>query len=277
MILWTSQYNHVDSNVQVVTRRGHIDYTEVFAEPAGWAPDSRHLAINHFDPTDSPTDVVVRDLRTGDVWRLGTYGFGEVHWSPGGNLIAYASNGFIYTVRTNRTGRHRVIRAADVFALQWSGDGKLLAYQGSSSRGYGAVYVVAPDGGKRRRIGTGDTSWSWSPRGRVLALNRTLIDFASGRRWRVLPRRVGGVRYAVWAPNGRTLAYVTRTGLYVVDASGHHGHLVRWPKEQPTSGPSWSHDSRALAFATGTGLYSVRANGKDLGYVPLNWCDATSS
>jgi hypothetical protein len=62
-----------------------------------------------------------------------------------------------------------------------------------------------------------------------------------------------------------------------VDASGHHGHLVRWPKEQPTSGPSWSHDSRALAFATGTGLYSVRANGKDGGYVPLNWCDATSS
>jgi Tol biopolymer transport system component len=179
--LWTSS-TRVDSNVQIVTRTGHVDYAEIFAGPAGWAPDSRHVAINRFDPTDSPTDTVIRDLSTGSVWRLGPYGFGVVHWSPHGNLIAYASNGFVYTVRTNRTGRHRVMPAADVFALQWSGDGTLLGYQGSSRLGYGPVFVVAPDGRHRRRLTRGDTSWSWSPRGRVLALNRELIDFATRRR-----------------------------------------------------------------------------------------------
>jgi len=274
VLLWTAD-GRVDRNVQVVTRTGQIEYSEVFAEPAGWAPDSRHLAINHVDPTDSPTDVVIRDLRAGDVWRLGPYGFGDVRWSPRGKLIAYASNGFIYAVRTNRTGRHRVIAAADAFALQWSGDGTLLGYQGSSRRGYGALYVVAPDGRNRRRVATRDTGWSFAPHGRVLAVNRTLIDFATGRRWSVLPRRITGVRFAVWAPNGRALAYVTRIGMYVVDPDGRHGHLIRWPKDQPTSDPSWSHDSRTLAFATAAGLYKVQANGGGRGYVRLSWCDAT--
>jgi Tol biopolymer transport system component len=271
--LWTSS-TRVDRNVQVVTRTGDVDYTEIFAEPAGWAPDSQHLGINRFDPTDSPTDTVIRNLRTGDVWRLGRYGFGAPHWSPHGNLIAYASNGFIYTVRTNRTGRRRVMPAADVFALQWSGDGTLLGYQGSSRLGYGPVYVVAPDGRHRRRITRGDTSWSWSPRGRVLALNRQLIDFATGRRWRVLPSRITHVLTAVWSPNGRRLAYVVPAGMYVVGMNGRGGHLIRWPADQPTSDPAWSYDSHTLAFATHRGLYEVSAEGRKRGYVPLDWCKA---
>ena len=66
MTLWTSAYNRADSNVQVMTRTGHVDYSEVFAEPAGWAPDSRHLAINHFDPTDSPT-MIARSVVTSSI------------------------------------------------------------------------------------------------------------------------------------------------------------------------------------------------------------------
>jgi len=223
--------------------------------------DSRHVAINRFDPTDSPTDTASITPRS----------------SPGLRaLIAYASNGFVYTVRTNRTGRHRVMPAADVFALQWSGDGTLLGYQGSSRLGYGPVFVVAPDGRHRRRLTRGDTSWSWSPRGRALALNRELIDFATRRRWRALPRTITRVRTIVWSPNGRTIAYVINTGIYVVDSTARRGHLIRWPIDRPTSDPAWSHDSRTLAFATPRGLFEVSADGRRRGYVPLDWCKAAS-
>lgn len=272
---WTSSFGRVDRNGEVVTRDGHVEYSEIFAEPAGWAPDSQHLAITRFDPTDSPTDVVIRDLRTGDVWRLGRYGFGGVYWSPRGNLIAYAANGFVYTVRTDRTHRHRVIRAADVFALAWSGDGRLLVYEGADRRGYGPLYVVAPDGSGRQRVSERATTWSWSPRGRVLAIGRTLIDFVSHRRWSVLPRRVAGVPFPVWSPTGRNVAYVTRRGIYVVATTGRNGHLIR-PPDVAASDPSWSRDGRTLAFATDRGLYKVNANGRNGGYIPLDWCNAAT-
>ena len=275
LLLWTTDLR-TDQNVQVVTRTGRVTYSERFAEPAGWAPDSQHLAINRFDPTDSPTDVVIRDLRSGDVWRLGSYGAGAVHWSPHGNLIAYSSNGFLYTIRTNRTGRRRVLRAADVFALQWSGDGGLLGYEGANRHGYGPLYVVAPDGTHRRRVTRGDAPWSWSPKGRVLAVNRRLVDFANGRRWTVLPRRITGVQSAVWSPNGRTLAYVTRTGMYVVGTSGGRGRMIPWPRGERTTDPSWSDDGRMLAVATKRGVYRVFADGRHAGYIPLDWCSAST-
>jgi Tol biopolymer transport system component len=275
--LWTSRYNHVERGAQVITRTGRIVFSEVPAEPAGWVLDSQHLAINQFDPTDSPTQIVIRDLRSGAGRVLGPYWFGDIFWSSQSHLLAYASNGFINTARVNGKGRRRVLRAADVFALQWSGDGRMLGYQGTARRAYGPVYVISPDGSNRRTMTrTPDSSWSWSPRGRVLALNRVLIDFTSGKRWSVLPSRISGVRDVTWSPDGRMLAYVVRAGIYTVDVNGRRGRMIRSPKKLPTSDLAWSHDARTLAFTTQRGVYKVGADGRHRGYIPLRWCDAAS-
>lgn len=94
-----------------------------------------------------------------------------------------------------------------------------------------------------------------SPDGRRLLFysNKTgreevwLLDLKSGEQTRV--SRDGGSQSA-WAPDGRTIAYSTPRGLYLVSIAG--GELRRIGKDLPVSYPAFSPDGRSVAFAAQT-------------------------
>ena len=58
---------HIDSDdpgVLVVTRSGETALAPLYAEPTSWAPDSKRLGIYVYDPTQSPSNPAVLDVRT---------------------------------------------------------------------------------------------------------------------------------------------------------------------------------------------------------------------
>jgi dipeptidyl aminopeptidase/acylaminoacyl peptidase len=276
-------YTRLTRDLGIVTRAGREIHTEEYAEASSWAADSKRLAINLYDPTDSPDVAAILDLRNGDVRKIAGYPSGYAVWAPRGDLIAYGEpNGYLYVEHGDGRGRRRVMREPSAFA--WSGDGGLIAAQNELRRRWGPVFVVDPRGRNRRRMTAGDAVWSWSPRGRVLALDRDLIDLARRSRRRVLPRSLkpvvldpglvlNGAPGGIWSPDGRRIGYATRTGIYVVDADGSRGHLIKWPV-RPISEPSWSPHGTTLAFATRGGVYLVRFDGRGGHYLPaIPWCD----
>jgi Tol biopolymer transport system component len=259
-----------DLNVLIATRSGEITFPSTSAaEPTSWAPDSERLAAYEYDPTNSPTGPAVLDFRTGRRYEIGLFSSSELAWSPRGDLVAYGHDGYVFVEHPNATKRHRLTRGA---FMDWSGDGTLLAFVRRRGKAWSGGYVMRPNGRNVRHMPGRPTDWAWSPRGRTYAFGRELYDFATRRRWRILPRSVE-VSKPIWSPDGRRLAYPGVDKLFVVDRSGRHGHVIRWPDAVRASGPSWSPDGRTLAFTTEDGLYLVGADGRHPRYVPLRLCD----
>jgi Tol biopolymer transport system component len=283
LTLHTPSPHTEDLSAVIATRWGKLDFTDFFAEPTSWAPDSRRLAVYEYDPTNSPTGPAVFDSRDGHLQEIGPYPSNDLAWSPRGELVAYEHGGFLYVERPNGTHRHRLVRGGDWdwswgdTKLLWSGDGKLLAFERfTRKKGWSSGFVIQPDGRNAQRMPGGPTDWAWSPRGRTYAFGRELYDLNTHRGWRVLPRTIAPTK-PIWSPNGQRLAYPGRHSLFVVDRDGRHGHTVRWPEAPRVSDPSWSHDSRTLTFATEDGVYVIDADGHNGRYVPVDLCSATTT
>ena len=80
-----------------------------------------------------------------------------------------------------------------------------------------------------------------------------------------------GVTDLAWSPDGRRLAFATRSGIWVVGADG--SHLVRLAASRGahrnTLSPTWSPDGRKIAFTAGgdrtlRDIWVARADGRSL-------------
>jgi DNA-binding SARP family transcriptional activator len=133
---------------------------------------------------------------------------------------------------------------ADEKALDWSPDGRYLAF------GFG---LAAGEGGRYwHGIGVYDVT-----RDSIVYLRE------SGKE--------SGRTTATWSPDGTRIAYVSGPDsaltITVIDADGGRRHVVAGNVTEG-SRPAWSTDSRRVLFAAGTGitydLHSVRAEGTGL-------------
>jgi WD40 repeat protein len=103
----------------------------------------------------------------------------------------------------------------DALAFDWSVDGRAAFILRSN------LFVLSPDGGRRRLTLRGAANPSWSPHGRWIAFDRGrqiwVVDSRGGR-----PRRLTslGGRKPGWSPDGRRIAFVRRARLYVLSPSG---------------------------------------------------------
>ena len=152
----------------------------------------------------------------------------------------------------------------------WSPDGKLIAF--ASSRWYGGICLIRPDGTGLRQIFRGNASnVDWSPDGRWIAFQGGdgiyVIRRHGGRPKRILR----GKRFTLpaWSPNGRELAIVAdepdlTEAIYAVrpDGTGLHRLLppfvprsdAQWSFVAASeTRPAWSPDGREIAVQVGSG------------------------
>jgi Tol biopolymer transport system component len=208
--------------------------------------------------------------------------YSQCAFSPDGSRLAVtAQRGgkdilYLFDVR-RRTWTHRFdFGLESVSSPSWSPDGSQLVFSGSSG-GITDLYVVNADGTGLRRLTDdkfGDLQPQWSPDGRTIAfasdrdsasfavlrflpLRITLLDLATGA-ITVIPGQAGLNLNPQWAPDGRSIAYVSdRTGvanvfLYDLDTREHYqltnvvGAISALTEYSPAI--SWARGADRLAF-----------------------------
>ncbi len=175
-----------------------------------WSPTSRWLAYS-FPPYSSPPysssspgelDVVRPD---GSGRRLISTGDSYFAWSPDGRWLAYSSptSNELDLVQPDGSGRRRLFDSL-VGGLGWSADGRSLAFCCHD----GLVVADVATGSLHPVPSAGESFFSWSPRGHLLAYAGTGgIRVYSGRTSRLVS---SDTTFGVtWSPDGRSLAYRT--------------------------------------------------------------------
>lgn len=165
----------------------------------------------------------------------------------------------VYVINADGTGETR-IGGGDTYvgSPSWAPDGTSLAF---AWRGH--VYVVRPDGSRRRRITRGSTA-EWSPDGTHLVVTRgpeLYLVRADGTSERHLGPGGGGK----WSPDGKSIVFKggpDYSGIYRVSARGGRAR-----KLAEGSSPEWSPDGKRLLFQgyeegnPFLGIYVMRADG----------------
>jgi WD40 repeat protein len=183
---------------------------------------------------------------------------------------------YLFDVASRREIKRFDLPLETVSGPTWSPDGHQLAFSGSVG-GVTDIYVVNADGTELRRLtndGYGDFQPQWSPDGKTIAFTTdrdsasfeilrfkpwriALFDLASGA-ITVIPGQAGLNLNPQWAPDGRSIAYVSnRTGspnifLYDLDAREHYqltnlaGGVTALTEQSPSI--SWARDADKLAF-----------------------------
>jgi Tol biopolymer transport system component len=170
----------VDEHGRVVRRViRHFSYG---SEDPVWSPDGRWIAV---ESGGHGPEIGIVPARGGDwdawrkVWSPGDLESGgdSPTWTPDSRHLAFAAHLFrpprveegVYTIGIDGTGLRLLV--PDAVMPAYSPDGSQLAYvQG------GDVWVSDADGANSRRLTTSgaDARPAWSPRGRLIAFQRTV-------------------------------------------------------------------------------------------------------
>ena len=207
-------------------------------ESVAWAPDGRHLAlaVTSFGVDNPYNGIHVIDTKTGVDRQLGPCVPGQcsafgLAWSPHGKRLAYDSNGLIYSVNADGTGRVGLgtgpAPATAGRSPSWSPDGHWIAFADSTD---GDVGVIRADGTHFSLLVRNAESPAWSPDGSTIAYSSHCgIGLVTPAGKDVTPATSGdcraiGVRGApAWSPDGRKIAIGTlHRGTYIMNADGSH-------------------------------------------------------
>lgn len=224
-------------------------------------------------------------------------------WSPEARSIVYSSDraGTLdLWVRDIASGRDRQLTdlpGQAAVSAAWSPDGSQIAFLDQT----GALHTVDAATGRVRKCY--DALWepgrpTWSPDGRFVALAAfrpvtpryregyseiLVVDLANGRgRYHsvgagksIVTRGDDG---PVWSPDGRHLAYVMGSTLWVlpVDATGAPSGPARQITSEVTDAPSWRGDSAALLYQNNGRLRLVALAGGPAQTIPcpISWAAA---
>jgi Tol biopolymer transport system component len=229
------------------------DRAEIYAVSTDGTGLTR-LATNASDPAVSPDGEQIAFARKGDIWLMRSNGqrqrrltsAGSDHspaWSADGTTLFFLRRGVrtdqILRMRTDGSGKRRLLRDTCLFDLATSPDGWQLAFthwpsESSVNECDGwppSIHVSGVDGRDVRFVpGEWSETPAWSPDGTILALSSA--DAIDGEPW--------GIYLRSHAPPGKERRLTTRSG-----------------------SPTWSPDGSHIAFADGD-LWVIHSDGKGL-------------
>ena len=227
-------------------RETSIKATTAMYQAPRLSPDGRRLAF--FDVTSTGEyDVWVLDLERGTVDRLTTDRGrdSEPIWSPDSNRIAYHSGGQpggpgIFIRRADGAGSVERLTTGTHLPVDWSADGKWIAYTDYGDRGISIATVtglmrVDIEGDHTPRVlikgGTGRVSptenWVATTSPTTGTDEIYVLPFPDTSRGRTRISTDGGQSPA-WAPDGKTLFY--RRGQAVMGVAVGGDDPSTWPK-----------------------------------------------
>jgi hypothetical protein len=207
--------------------------------------------------------------------------YSQSAFSPDGKSLAFTAQqrgrDVLYVVDIqSRRRREFDLPLEGVTGPSWSPDGKRLAFSGAKG-GITDLYIINTDGSNFRKLTDdryGDLQPQWSPDGRTIAFvsdrdsasfdvlrfkpwKVTLLDIATGATT-VLPGQAGLNLNPQWAPDGKSIAYVSdRSGtpnvfLYEMQTREHFqltnviGAVAALTEYSPAI--TWARDADRLAF-----------------------------
>jgi Tol biopolymer transport system component len=152
-------------------------------------------------------------------------------WSPDGRRVAFVKDDAIWTAKTDGTGMKRVLarpcpHCVEILSARWSPNGRKIAFvaSGAGKKGFRqGLWVVNRNGKHRRRLAKGGLEPDWSPNSKRIVYrsdyenkesggatggNLYVIRVKDGRKHRLLHTRSEVATVPVWAPNGKSVAYV---------------------------------------------------------------------
>jgi len=220
-----------------------------------WSPRGNKLALTQDDVSVvlvRPNGSVIRTLKATT----------EADWSPSGRLLV-AEHQIVDRSRlyaTDPAGRSvaRLTQGRDAdTAPAWSPSGRRIALRRRSGR---QCTLAVLDVGSRRvrrivprtvdRFCWDRPDWSFDGKRIVFASASDLWSVASrGGRPRRLTRTPGRETGPRFAPDHRSIGFVTRSGIWLLRPNGSRSLLVRGG-----SLFAWSHDGRTLAYGSYNGL-----------------------
>ena len=203
-------------------------------DPVAWAADGTRIAFTSGSGlfVVSASGTAERRLVRGDLL--------VPAWSPDTRKIAFGvlgSGGLrVDVVNADGTARNPLtpflgsdLHRVDFFAIEWSPDGRHLAFSIGDDRGKSHLYVMQTDGDGRRMLSGYGEDPTWSPDGSQLAFTGSRgiwIADASGTNARQLSRDPLDAT-PQWSPNGKEIAYANRqSGIWITQASHGRPRLV---------------------------------------------------
>lgn len=254
-----------------------------------WAPDSRQIAFAQQRGYSSTVYLSIADSQTGQITYLtvlGTDHIAFLTWSPDGQHLAFKNSccqvGVVRILDKTFIPTNNFFCGASTDSVDWSPDGKWIAYRSYSSGRYGRGDVCVVDlQDKNLPINTGGhtTNPAWKPDGGsvyVVAVNsnpdnpnlnpdprlmrfdintRQLVRLAS-----VKYGHLGGVNTLAISPNGQWISSLIgqRTDHFIYQAISLDGTIIGdWPLDleilyaPPFPVYAWSADSQHLVFVAG--------------------------
>jgi Tol biopolymer transport system component len=219
--------------------------------------------------------------------------YSQSSFSPDGKSLAFTAQRegrdvlYLLDVRRRKTTHRFDLDLEGVTSPSWSPDGRQLVFSGSKG-GLTDLYIVDRDGRNLRRLTNdrnGDMQPQWSPDGKTIAFASdrgpqtdfdnlkfsrwqiSLYDMESGR-ISVLPAQAGQNLNPMWAPDGKSIAFVSdRTGIpnifiYDLDRMDHYqitnvvGAVLAVTEYSPVI--TWARQADRIAFGYyENGDYSV--------------------
>jgi Tol biopolymer transport system component len=185
--------------------------------------------------------------------------------SPDGSRLLFSGCGgtgqSLFVARADGSGRRRLVQSNAVCGLSigavWSADSAYVAYVVD-----GLVWVVRPDGSRRRVVGRGSDP-AWSSTGSLAYLtgvsnqpltNQLVVVDPSGSR-----RVIGPAYDFAWSKDGSRIAYRFRAGgaqsISIVRSDGSRNRRVA--TSEYVGVPFWSADGRFIGYWSSDGVGTV--------------------